>query len=90
MPDRGEALIAWDDEDDPEGNLQHIAEHDLSMEEIESVLLEAGNVEGMSRSSGRPIVFGWTSTGRFIAVVYEWSSENPPVIYPITAYEVES
>jgi uncharacterized DUF497 family protein len=89
VPDRGIALIAWDDEDDPEGNVQHIAEHDLSSEEVESVLLETSNVEGTSRSSGRPIVFGWTMTGRFIAVVFEWSSENPPVIYPITAYEVE-
>ncbi len=89
MPDRGDALIAWDDDDDPDGNLQHIGEHDLTREEVESVLLEPGNVEGISRSSRRPIVFGWTSTGRFIAVVYEWSSDNPPVIYPITAYEME-
>lgn len=89
VPDRWDAMIAWDDEDDPDGNLQHVAEYDLSREEVESVLLETGNVEGTSRSSGRPIVFGWTSTGRFIAVVFEWSSENPLVIYPITAYEVE-
>jgi hypothetical protein len=82
-------LIAWDDDDDPDGNIQHVAEHGLSKEEVESVLLEASNVEGTSRSSGRPIVFGWTSTGWFIAVVYEWSSDNPPVIYPITAYDVE-
>jgi hypothetical protein len=82
-------LIAWDDDDDPEGNLQHIAEHDLSREEVESVLLETSNVEGTSRSSGRPIVFGWTTTGRFIAVVFEWSSANPPILYPITAYEIE-
>jgi hypothetical protein len=88
VPDRGEVLIAWDD-DDPEGNVQHIAAHGLSRDEVESVLLETGNVEGTSRSSGRPIVFGWTSTGRFIAVVYEWSSGNPPAVYPITGYEVE-
>jgi uncharacterized DUF497 family protein len=88
MPDRAGAMIAWDDEDDAEGNVQHIAEHDLSVEEVESVLLEPANVEGSSRSSGRPIVFGWTETGRFIAVVFEWSSDDPLVIYPVTAYEV--
>jgi uncharacterized DUF497 family protein len=87
VPDRGNALIAWDHEDDLVGNVQHIAEHDLSREEVESVLLETSNVEGTSRSSGRPIVFGWTTTGRFIAVVFEWSSEDPPILYPITAYE---
>jgi hypothetical protein len=87
--DRANALIAWDDDDDPDGNVQHIEEHDLSVEEVESVLLEPENPEGTSRSSGRPIVFGWTLTGRFIAVIYEWSSDDPPVLYPITAYEVE-
>ncbi len=30
----------------PDGNVQHIAEHDLSKEEVESVLLETGAVEG--------------------------------------------
>jgi hypothetical protein len=90
VPDRGEVLIAWDDDDDPEGNVPHIAAHGLSRDEVESVLLEIGNVEGTSRSSRRPIVFGWTSTGRFIEVVYEWSSGNPPAVYPITAYEVET
>jgi hypothetical protein len=35
------------------------------------------------------MIFGWTTTGLFIAVVYEWSGEDPPVLDPITAYEVE-
>ena len=89
MRDRTTALVASDDDDDPRGNVQHIAEHDLSVDEVESVLLEQGNPEGTSRSSGRPIIFGWTMTGRFIAVVFEWSSDDPPVVYPITAYEAE-
>jgi uncharacterized DUF497 family protein len=89
VPDRANALIAWDDKDDPDGNVQHIAEHDLSIEEVESVVQEPSSTEGTSRSSGRPMVFGWTTTGRFIAVVFEWRSDNPPVLYPITAYEVE-
>jgi hypothetical protein len=87
--DRSEAIVAWDDEDDPRGNVQHIAEHDLTVAEVESVLLDPRNPETASRSSGRPIVFGWTDTDRFIAVIYEWVSRNPPAIYPVTAYETE-
>jgi uncharacterized DUF497 family protein len=83
VPDRANALIIWDG-DDPDGNVQHIAEHGLSVEEVESVLLEPSSTEGTSRSSGRPMVFGWT-TGCFIAVVFEWRSDNPPVLDPITA-----
>jgi hypothetical protein len=67
--DRSDALVAWDDEDDPEGNVQHIAEHDLTIAEVESVLLDSRNPEVASRSSGRPMVLGWTDTGRFIAVI---------------------
>jgi hypothetical protein len=29
--------ILWDDPDDPEGNIQHIAEHGLSIEDVEDV-----------------------------------------------------
>jgi len=28
--------VLWDLEDDPEGNVQHIAENDLSVEEVEA------------------------------------------------------
>lgn len=38
-------------------------------------------------SSGNPIVFGWTSTGKHLAVVYELVQDNPLQVYPITAYE---
>src|SRR5947209_6164025 len=27
--------ILWDDEDDPRGNVQHVAEHDLTMDDVE-------------------------------------------------------
>src|SRR6266480_301626 len=33
-----DALVDWDDPSDPDGNTAHLAEHDLSPEEIESVL----------------------------------------------------
>lgn len=77
--------IIWDLEDDPEGNVAHIAEHDVSQDEVLEVLT-APTAREESHSSGRPIAFGVTSTGRLIAVVYEVVDED--VFYPVTAYEV--
>jgi uncharacterized DUF497 family protein len=84
-----DAVVAWDMEDDPEGNVRHIAEHGITMEEVEDVLLNEDNAVGESRSSGRPITIGETSTGRRIAVVWEQALDNPLVIRPVTAYEIE-
>lgn len=78
----------WDLEDDPEGNIQHIAEHDVTADEVEEVLLAARKLLA-SRSSGRPIIFGSTSTGRHLAVVFEVVSEIPLAVYVLTAYETE-
>jgi hypothetical protein len=33
-----DATVPWDLEDDPEGNVQHIAEHGITAEEAEEVL----------------------------------------------------
>ncbi len=30
--------VIWDLEDDPDGNFQHIAEHDVTPEEVDEVL----------------------------------------------------
>ena len=84
-----DAIIAWDMEDDPNGNAQHIAEHGISRDEVEEVLLNENNPVGESRSSGRPVTFGQTSTGRRIAVVWELALEDPLAIRPITAFEVD-
>jgi hypothetical protein len=83
-----DALVAWDMEDDPKGNVQHIAAKGITMEEVEEVLLNEKNPVGESRSSGRPITFGETSTGKRIAVVWEQALDNPLVIRPVTAFEV--
>ena len=77
--------IIWDLDDDPEGNVQHCAEHDITKEEVEEVLQIATDSD-TSRSSDRPVLFGDTSTGRHIMVVYE--EIDPDTAYPITAYEV--
>ena len=37
----------------------------------------------------RPITFGQTSTGKRIAVIWEQALDNPLVIRPVTAYELD-
>jgi uncharacterized DUF497 family protein len=78
-------VVLWDLDDDPDGNVQHCAEHGVTKDEVEEVLQNAEDSD-ISRSSGRPVVFGDTSTGRHLMVVYE--EVEPDMVYPITAYDV--
>lgn len=75
--------IIWNPE--PGGNVDHIAEHDLTPDEVEAVLLQP-LARDISRSSGRPMVYGFTPAGRYIVVVYEEIDDR--TWYPVTAYEV--
>ncbi len=82
-----DARIIWDLEDDPDGNVQHLRQHDVSIEEAEEVLLNPHSSRAVSRSSGLPTAFGWTSTGRHLAVVYELVDDDPLTLRPVTAYD---
>ena len=86
MP-RMDATIFWDLEDDPDGNVQHLLEDGITIEEAEEVLLDPRSSRVPSRTSGLPTVFGWTSTGRYLAVVYELVDDDPLTFRPVTAYE---
>jgi uncharacterized DUF497 family protein len=66
-----------------------LAEHGLTREEVEDVLLNDEAESAKSRSSDRPCKTGYTQTGKFIFVVYEVVCEDPQALYPITAYEIE-
>lgn len=77
--------IIWDDDDEAGGNVQHIAEHGLTVEDVEYIL-ENPTDEGVSQSTGRPCCFGYTLGGDFVIVVYEQVDDD--TIRPITAYEV--
>ena len=77
--------ILWDRDDDPAGNVQHIAAHNLTKEDVEEVLESSVDTD-ISRSSGRPMAFGETPAGLYILVVYEEVDDS--TVYPITAYEV--
>jgi len=75
--------VHWDDE--PGGNVEHIADNDLTPEDVEFVLQDPDYTD-VSRSSGRPMAFGYVPDGRYIAVVYE--DVDGISLVPITAFEV--
>ena len=77
--------IVWDLDDDPKGNVTHCAEHGISKHEVEEIFLNATDVD-ISKSTGRPVIFGDTSTGRHLMVVFE--EIDLETVYPITAFEV--
>lgn len=77
--------IIWDGEDDPERNVQHIAEHGLEPTDVEFVI-ENSETELKSRSSDRMCLFGYTSDDTYVIVIYKQIDED--TIYPVTTYEV--
>ncbi len=77
--------IVWDLDDDPKGNVTHCADHGISKDEVEEIFLNATDVD-ISKSTGRPVIFGDTSTGRHLMVVFE--EIDLETVYPITAFEV--
>lgn len=83
-----DAHIIWDLADDPKGNVAHIAEHGIVQEDAEHVLFDPESDTRVSRSTGRSITFGYTSSGQYVAVVWEHVMDDPLTIRPVTAYEV--
>jgi len=77
--------IIWNEE--PGGNVEHIAEHGLTPGDVEAVVCNPIET-GVSRSSGRPIATGYTPDGRLIIVVDEEIDES--TVYPVTAYEIDN
>ena len=77
--------ILWDADDDPDGNVQHIADHGLDVEDVEWVL-GAPISEGTSESSGLPAAWGFTPDGTHIIVIYDQIDGD--TIRVVTAYEV--
>lgn len=65
---------------------QHLAQHGVTRGVFEEIVSRPGRTT-VSRSSGHPIAFGRTSTGRYLAGVYELVDEV--TVSPITAYEPE-
>jgi hypothetical protein len=78
--------VIWDDDDNPRGNVSHISEHGLTVDDVEFVL-ENPTRETRSWSSGRPCCFGYTPSGDYIIVVFDQIDDD--TVYPVTAFEVD-
>lgn len=71
----------WIDE-----NMEHIAQHDLTPEDVQHVVMNPED-EVVSRSSKRPAVKGHTVDGRYIFVAYE--KIDAMTVFVTTAYEID-
>jgi hypothetical protein len=65
---------------------EHLRRNGVTPDEFEEVVCGPDDVDA-SRSTGRPVAFGGTSTGKYLACVYEYLDDE--TILPITAFEVE-
>ena len=68
------------------GNIEHIAEHGLTQDDVQHVF-DNPTGYGVSRSSGEPAVFGYTPDGRYIIVVY--CEIDDFSVSPATAFDVQ-
>lgn len=75
--------VIWDTDDEPDGNVQHVAEHGVTKDDVEDVLFGIHEID-TSRSSGRPIAFGFNFAGQYLCVVFDWVDDE--TVYPLTAY----
>ncbi len=65
--------------------VDHLGEHGISQDDFECVFRRPVS-RGISRSTGLPVVWGYTQDGRYIMLVYE--EIDRVTILPVTAYEV--
>jgi YD repeat-containing protein len=79
--------IIWDLENDPNGNVQHLARHHVTPDEAEEVLIDPRSVTTISKSSGEQITYDYTGAGRYLAVAWQMVSDDPLIARPITAFD---
>jgi len=76
--------IIWD-----ETNVDHIAEHGVTPDEVADVLRNRRNPTYRRKSDGRFETFGWTTTCQHILVIWEEINDGPRMVFPVTAHPVE-
>jgi hypothetical protein len=84
-------LIIWDDENE----LHITGPGEVTVEEVEEVIRDSprshDDPDDYSNSSGFPLIYGDTSTGKHIVVVFEDCSDHDYVIIrPLTSYPVRA
>ena len=68
-----DGIIIWDLPDDPDGNVQHIAAHDITTEEVEDVLLDRDSDDTTSR--WKLLTYGMVTLSQFGGLADD-STEN--------------
>jgi hypothetical protein len=66
--------------------VEHLAEHGVTQDEFEEIV-SIPEGEAVSRSTGNPLAFGTTRSGRVLCCVFRRLDDM--VIEPITAFEIE-
>jgi hypothetical protein len=74
-----DAIVIWDLDDDVSGNVAHIAEHDLTKDDVLQALNDPNMRTDVSRTSGNAISFVNTDTHRPRAS----KSSNAPAALPV-------
>ena len=74
-------FFVWDGEND-----DHVAQHGVTTEEFEEVVMNPENVRPTRGAANRLIAFGETSTGKYLGCVYRLFDEA--TVYPLTAFEL--
>jgi hypothetical protein len=67
--------------------IKHLAEHDVSQDDFEHVVVNAVS-NGLSRASNLPAVWGYTIEGRYLNLIAVFEELEDGTILPVTAYEV--
>lgn len=77
--------IVWDDS--PGGNIEHLAEHGVTIDEFEQVLADRfANRESSKSNPVHWLCHGYTHAGRYLHIVFEYI-ESEHMVNPVTAYE---
>jgi uncharacterized DUF497 family protein len=81
--------IIWDLEDDPDGNLQHCADHGVTPDDVDDVLQSSkSQTRPEKRFNNRWETIGLTREGRLVSVIWDQVVDDPLTIKPVTAFEV--
>ena len=73
-------FFIWNDE-----IIGHIAERGVTQDEYEEIVCNPDDVD-ISQSSDRFVACGETSSGKYLACIYEFLDDD--TVLPITAYEI--
>lgn len=86
--------LDWDDADDPNGNVKHIARHDVTPREVEEVLQSAPVFHRVEADGQNPYfeVIGHTATGRLLEIwgIYYQSEPKGKMWHTATAMDART